>query len=94
MATRREARGMGGATPVSARSEPHRQFGSGVRNILDGQTGDTRARQFTETIVRGVHEHVTEIDKTLKSVAENWDIKRMGVLDRNVIRMACTKCCT
>ncbi|MFC1452269.1 transcription antitermination factor NusB [Verrucomicrobiota bacterium] len=46
------------------------------------------ARQFTERHVRGVVEKRGEIDGAIRRLAEHWDLERMGVLDRNVLRMA------
>ena len=49
---------------------------------------DPVSREFTEALVRGVMENLAAIDKTLADRAENWDIRRMGVVDRNVLRLA------
>lgn len=46
------------------------------------------ARDFAQAIVAGVRNERKSIDDLIKSVSDNWDIRRMGVLDRNVIRMA------
>lgn len=47
-----------------------------------------KAREFTEDLVHGVEEHLAELDAILKKYAEHWDIKRMGGVDRNVMRVA------
>ena len=49
---------------------------------------DTKTRHFAEALVIGVREHLAEIDEKIKGYAVNWDIKRMGVVERNVMRMA------
>lgn len=49
---------------------------------------DARAREFTEALVRRVRDNLDRIDGMLKKYAEHWEINRMGVIDRNVIRMA------
>ncbi len=51
------------------------------------QAADAVARGYTETLVRGVREHLEEIDRRIVRFADNWAIRRMGVVDRNVIRM-------
>jgi N utilization substance protein B len=53
-----------------------------------GKPADARARAFTEDVVKGVRTQLAEIDRTIAGLAEHWDLHRMGVLDRNVIRMA------
>ncbi len=47
-----------------------------------------KVRAFVEEVVSGVEDHKTEIDDIIRRLAENWDIARMGVIDRNVLRMA------
>jgi len=47
-----------------------------------------KARAFTESLLRGVLAHREKIDGLLQQYAENWDLRRMGAVDRNVLRMA------
>lgn len=49
---------------------------------------DAKAREFVEEIVNGVLGNIDKIDSLISEYAENWTIGRMGVLDRNVLRMA------
>jgi len=46
------------------------------------------ARKFTESLVRGTVEHLKEVDDLIKSYADNWDIKRINGIDKNVMRVA------
>ncbi len=52
------------------------------------QDPDPEVRAFTERLVHGVVNRRTEIDSRIVEAAENWRIERMGVVDRNVLRMA------
>lgn len=45
-------------------------------------------RGFAETMARGTLEHIKTIDKTIERYAENWQIKRMAVIDRSILRLA------
>jgi N utilization substance protein B len=38
--------------------------------------------------VQGTFEHKEEIDRVIQAVAQNWNISRMAVVDRNVLRLA------
>jgi transcription antitermination protein NusB len=49
---------------------------------------DATARAFTERAVRGVMAHRDAIDACLAAHAEHWDVARMGVIERNVMRLA------
>jgi N utilization substance protein B len=45
-------------------------------------------RAFAEPLIRGVVEHMADLDNQIKKYARNWDIRRMAVVDRNVLRLA------
>lgn len=45
-------------------------------------------RLFTDTLVRGVLEHREMLDEIIKRHAKNWDLHRMAVVDRNIMRLA------
>jgi transcription antitermination protein NusB len=46
------------------------------------------ARAFAEPLIRGAIERREDIDAQIKKYARNWDIRRMAVVDRNVLRLA------
>lgn len=52
------------------------------------QEPDPEVREFTERLVHGVMNGRAEIDSRIVDVAQNWRIERMGVVDRNVLRIA------
>lgn len=43
---------------------------------------------YARTLVGGVQEFLTEIDGIIASYAEKWEIQRMPVIDRNILRIA------
>ncbi len=47
-----------------------------------------RDRAYTDEVIRGVIEKQREIDRTLSKYTKNWDVERLGVLDRIVLRVA------
>ena len=47
-----------------------------------------KARMFVEELARGVIAHHVEIDPLIAKHAENWEIDRMGTVDRNAMRIA------
>jgi N utilization substance protein B len=49
---------------------------------------DQETRAFALRLVQGVRERWDELDATIRGVAQNWDIARMAVIDRNVLRLA------
>jgi len=55
--------------------------------VLQGDA-DPAVQRFARDLVKGVIDKIAEIDKKIIEVAENWDIHRMAVVDRNVLRMS------
>ncbi len=51
------------------------------------RVAEKRIRQFTERIARGVRENAAAIDATLAKYAQNWEIHRIGGIERSVLRM-------
>jgi N utilization substance protein B len=61
----------------------------GEKVELPPPTADEAAvRLFADPLIRGTLEHRNEIDEQIKSHAKNWDLHRMAVVDRNVLRLA------
>ena len=54
----------------------------------DGVLPDPDAKEFARRLILGTRRHRDEIDALLKSVARNWDLRRMAAVDRNVLRMS------
>lgn len=44
--------------------------------------------EFSLRLVRGVDDHLTEIDALIGRFARRWTVARMPVVDRNVLRLA------
>ncbi len=45
-------------------------------------------RQYADRLVRGTVEHLAAIDKRIEKFTENWEMKRMAYVDRNILRLA------
>ncbi len=56
--------------------------------FLRGEERDAETCRFARRLVEGAHEQRTAIDAEVQSVAQNWQISRMAVIDRNVLRLA------
>ncbi|MBI5851497.1 MAG: transcription antitermination factor NusB [Planctomycetes bacterium] len=54
----------------------------------DGVLPDADAKEFARRLILGTKRHREEIDALLKSVARNWDLRRMAAVDRNILRMS------
>jgi N utilization substance protein B len=45
-------------------------------------------KDFSQVIVQGVYHHIEEIDAIIEHYSEHWRIKRMSIVDRNILRAA------
>ncbi len=58
-----------------------------IDEVLSSQV--LAADEYTESLVRGVADHVAELDEVISSLARGWTIARMPTLDVVVLRLAC-----
>lgn len=46
-------------------------------------------KKFSDELVKGVGENLGLIDAKISQYAANWQLKRMAVVDRNILRLGC-----
>jgi N utilization substance protein B len=46
-------------------------------------------KEFTSLLVSGVANNLAQIDAKISQYASNWELGRMAVVDRNIMRMGC-----
>ena len=54
-----------------------------------GENIEDSIREFTEQLVKGVIQNINAIDAKISQYATNWQLERMAVVDRNILRMSC-----
>lgn len=52
------------------------------------QDAEAEVKDFADKLVRGVAENIKKIDKIITQYATNWELGRMAVIDRNILRFA------
>lgn len=61
----------------------------GQKNELPPPTADELAvRAFADKLIHGTLENRDALDAKIKEHAQNWDLHRMAVVDRNILRLA------
>lgn len=55
---------------------------------LENDKKDPDVREYTESLVSGTLGKLATIDATIEKFAEHWDLKRMAIVDRNILRLA------
>ncbi|MEK6729333.1 MAG: transcription antitermination factor NusB [Planctomycetota bacterium] len=43
--------------------------------------------QFAMSLIQGCRSHIEEIDEKISRVAEHWDMHRMAIIDKNILRL-------
>ncbi len=49
---------------------------------------EEEVREFANRLARGTSENRKEIDSIIQKAADNWELERMAVVDRNIMRFA------
>jgi N utilization substance protein B len=60
--------------------------GAVMRAFWARRTVPEEVQTFADTIVRGVKAHQDKIDEIIARFAEHWELGRMAVVDRNLLR--------
>lgn len=60
---------------------------SELEALLKNEARTDEALAFARELVKGTRAHLPEIDREVESIAHNWNLKRMAVIDRNLIRL-------
>lgn len=50
---------------------------------------EDRVMNFTAELVKGVAKNLQTLDARISEYATNWQLKRMAVVDRNILRLGC-----
>jgi transcription antitermination protein NusB len=60
--------------------------GSAAEDFWGRQDAPDEARTYADVLVRGTKLHQPKIDELITRFAEHWDLDRMAVVDRNILR--------
>jgi len=60
--------------------EPH------LREFWERHPVDRDAREFALVLIRGTKLHEPKIDEIISQYAQHWELDRMAVVDRNILR--------
>ncbi len=70
----------------------HDSFDESLSNFWQAYSEEAieeQVKNFTNELVKGVTDNLDKIDAKINQCAANWQIKRMAVVDRNILRMSC-----
>jgi len=58
-----------------------------MQAFLDRSEMSEVLREFARSLILGVHENWPRLDEEIRLAAKNWDLQRMAVIDRNILRL-------
>lgn len=61
---------------------------SDLTDFLREEGGDPETARYARVLIEGTVDSTKELDAEIQLVAQNWQIERMAVIDRNVLRLA------
>lgn len=88
MTTRRRAREVVLQVLFEDDLNPTRNMADADQFIARRMLGHAALIEFAGTLLAGVRKNRTQIDRILTQHASNWSVKRMAVIDRNVLRLS------
>lgn len=70
--------------------EPRADMAStdGEKDALDLDKKDPEVRAYARKLVEGVLATYQSVDQAIERCADNWELRRMAYLDRNLLRLA------
>jgi N utilization substance protein B len=51
-------------------------------------TAKPRVREFAQPLIDGMNAHLPEIDERIRRYTQNYEVRRISAVDRNVLRLA------
>ena len=60
-----------------------------LNNFWKKHRASPQIKEFAVELVTGTITNLRKIDQTISKCTENWQIERIAVVERNILRMAC-----
>ena len=58
-----------------------------MKDFWSREEVEKEVQDFANSIVKGTSKDLSKINEIISKYADNWDIKRMAVIDKNILRM-------
>ena len=65
----------------------HGEIAGILQEFWEAHQPTSEVKAFAQQLAEGTMAHVQEIDQLIGAHANNWDMKRMAVVDRNILRL-------
>ena len=64
------------------------EFVINANKLKTGKNSSGQLIEFAEVLIKGILDHIEEIDKLIEQYASNWKFSRITFIDRNILRLA------
>ena len=65
----------------------HADFPEIMKEFWQAHESPLDVKTFANQLAQGTHERLANIDPLIAHHADNWNLKRMAVIDRNILRL-------
>ncbi len=62
-------------------------FREALENFLENYPQSSEVVNFASLLVEGVGKNLSYLDEIIKKYVENWEIERLAIIDKNILRM-------
>lgn len=87
MGKRREARELAVRFLYKMDVNPPSDYEKELEEFLSSTSSGKEVKEFAMEIVKAVEHNKEKIDEIIRRSAINWDLRRIAVVDRNILRM-------
>jgi N utilization substance protein B len=91
MKGKRDARVLALQVMYACDLRPEDSSASIFETINKNSSSSSKMSKYAEMLVENALADNEKIDSILQEFSENWDLKRMAVIDRNILRLAITE---
>jgi len=67
----------------------HTDYQPACQNYFKNYPQKQEVIDFSHILIEGVCKNLQDLDSLIKKYVKNWEIDRMAVIDRNILRLAC-----
>ncbi len=89
MGQRRQSRELALQVLFQTEFAPSLSFQDGLRTFRNNFDAPAEVWLYAETLLEGIQENRAKIDAMIQGSSAHWTLKRMALVDLNIMRIAC-----
>lgn len=89
MGQRRQSRELALQVLFQMEFAPNLNFHDGLETFRKNFEAEVEVWQYAELLLSGIQENLAKIDGMIQKSSAHWSLKRMALVDLNIMRVAC-----